>query len=66
MSAGNKMTDSDPFGGQMSTAGEADPFHTQDGGTDPFSSSSSNSDLAVVSKKKVALTTNVAFPVRFR
>lgn len=50
MSAGNKMTDSDPFGGQMSTAAEADPFRTQDGGTDPFSSSSSNSDLAVVSK----------------
>lgn len=45
------MTDSDPFGGQMNTAGEADPFGAQDGGADPFSSSSSNSDLAVVSKK---------------
>uniref|UniRef100_H2SBZ0 Epidermal growth factor receptor pathway substrate 15 n=1 Tax=Takifugu rubripes TaxID=31033 RepID=H2SBZ0_TAKRU len=51
MSTGNKMTDSDPFGGQMNTAGEADPFGAQDGGADPFSSSSSNSDLAVVSKK---------------
>ncbi|XP_029684569.1 epidermal growth factor receptor substrate 15 isoform X2 [Takifugu rubripes] len=47
MSTGNKMTDSDPFGGQMNTAGEADPFGAQDGGADPFSSSSSNSDLAV-------------------
>lgn len=49
------MTDSDPFGGQMNTAGEADPFGAQDGGADPFSSSSSNSDLAVVSKKVVHL-----------
>lgn len=55
MSAGNKTTDSDPFGGQVSTAAEADPFQTQDGGTDPFSSSSSNSDLAVVSQKKLHL-----------
>lgn len=52
------MTDSDPFGGQMNAAAaEADPFGAQDGGADPFSSSSSNSDLAVVSTK-------VAFEIR--
>lgn len=44
------MTDSDPFGGKLNAAGEADPFGAQEGGTDPFSCSSSSSDLAVVSK----------------
>ncbi|XP_051232157.1 epidermal growth factor receptor substrate 15 isoform X4 [Dicentrarchus labrax] len=45
-STGNNMADSDPFGGKNAT-GEADPFGSQDGGTDPFSSSSPSSDLAV-------------------
>lgn len=58
MKAGNKMAESDPFGGQATTTGEGDPFRSHDGGTDPFSSSSSNSDLAVVSKR-VELKTKV-------
>uniref|UniRef100_A0A673AZ67 Epidermal growth factor receptor pathway substrate 15 n=1 Tax=Sphaeramia orbicularis TaxID=375764 RepID=A0A673AZ67_9TELE len=39
--------DSDPFGGKMSSAGEADPFSSQDGKTDPFSSSPPSYDLVV-------------------
>lgn len=66
LSAGNKTADSDPFGGQTSAAAEADPFGAQDGGADPFSSSSSNSDLAAVSRKKVAFRTKVELTVRFR
>ncbi|XP_043985973.1 epidermal growth factor receptor substrate 15 isoform X4 [Gambusia affinis] len=39
--------DSDPFGSKLNNAGEPDPFSSQDGGSDPFSSSSTCSDLAV-------------------
>uniref|UniRef100_UPI0037E77DF0 epidermal growth factor receptor substrate 15 isoform X2 n=1 Tax=Semicossyphus pulcher TaxID=241346 RepID=UPI0037E77DF0 len=46
-SSGNNMADSDLFGGKMNAIGEADPFGSQDGATDPFSSSPPNSDLAV-------------------
>ncbi|XP_042336881.1 LOW QUALITY PROTEIN: epidermal growth factor receptor substrate 15 [Plectropomus leopardus] len=43
----NNMADTDLFGGKVNAIGEADPFGSQDGGTDPFSCSSSSSDLAV-------------------
>ncbi|XP_036970253.1 epidermal growth factor receptor substrate 15 isoform X2 [Acanthopagrus latus] len=43
----NNMADSDLFGGKVNATGEADPFGSQDGGTDPFSSSQPSSDLAV-------------------
>ncbi|XP_041646782.1 epidermal growth factor receptor substrate 15 [Cheilinus undulatus] len=46
-SSGNNMSDSNLFGGKMNTVGETDPFGSQDGGTDPFSCSQVNSDLAV-------------------
>nr|XP_033477606.1 epidermal growth factor receptor substrate 15 isoform X2 [Epinephelus lanceolatus] len=46
-STGNNMADSDLFGGKVNAIGEADPFGSQDGGTDPFSSSPVSSDLAV-------------------
>ncbi|XP_014893848.1 epidermal growth factor receptor substrate 15 isoform X3 [Poecilia latipinna] len=39
--------ESDPFGSKLNNAGEPDPFSSQDGGSDPFSSSSTSSDLAV-------------------
>lgn len=40
----------DPFKVKVNTVGgEVDPFGSQDGGTDPFSSSPPSSDLAVVS-----------------
>lgn len=47
------MAESDPFGGKMNAIGEADPFGSQDGGTDPFSCSPPSSDLAVVSRPAV-------------
>ncbi|XP_075879013.1 epidermal growth factor receptor substrate 15 isoform X2 [Nelusetta ayraudi] len=47
MSAGGNGADSDPFGQKMNPTGDKDPFGSQDGGSDPFSSSASNSDLAV-------------------
>ncbi|XP_072245665.1 epidermal growth factor receptor substrate 15 isoform X1 [Leuresthes tenuis] len=56
-STGNNVADSDPFGGKIKTEGEVDPFSSQDGGTDPFSCSSPNSDLAV----KDAASTNDPF-----
>ncbi|XP_034557970.1 epidermal growth factor receptor substrate 15 [Notolabrus celidotus] len=46
-STGNNMADPDLFGGKINTTGEGDPFGSQDGGADPFSCSSPNSDLAV-------------------
>ncbi|XP_061594224.1 epidermal growth factor receptor substrate 15 isoform X2 [Cololabis saira] len=47
-STGNDADKSDPFGGNMNTVGgEVDPFGSQDGGKDPFSSSPPASDLAV-------------------
>ncbi|KAM4574809.1 epidermal growth factor receptor substrate 15 isoform 2-T2 [Fundulus diaphanus] len=46
-SKGDNMVESDPFGSKMNNAGEVDPFSSQDGGSDPFSSSSTSSDLAV-------------------
>ncbi|XP_074525208.1 uncharacterized protein eps15 isoform X2 [Halichoeres trimaculatus] len=46
-SSGNSMAEPDLFGGTVNAVGEADPFGSQDGGTDPFSCSSPNSDLAV-------------------
>lgn len=49
----NNMADSDLFGGKVNATGEADPFGSQDGGTDPFSSSQPSSDLAVVSRTAV-------------
>lgn len=42
----NSVAESDPFGGKVNS--EADPFGSQDGGTDPFSCSAASSDLAVV------------------
>ena len=49
-SKGNDRDDSDPFGEKKSTVGgEVDPFSSQDGGADPFSSSPPSSELAVVS-----------------
>ena len=50
---GNVMADSDPFAGNVNATGEADPFGSQDRGPDPFGFSSSNSDLAMVSKTAV-------------
>ncbi|CAJ1060531.1 epidermal growth factor receptor substrate 15 [Xyrichtys novacula] len=46
-STGNNVASSDLFGGQTNAIGEADPFGSQDGGADPFSCSSPNSDVAV-------------------
>ncbi|MED6288067.1 hypothetical protein CHARACLAT_022737 [Characodon lateralis] len=46
-STGDNVLDSDPFGSKMNNAGEVDPFSSQEGGSDPFSSSSTSSDLAV-------------------
>ncbi|XP_047230794.1 epidermal growth factor receptor substrate 15 isoform X4 [Girardinichthys multiradiatus] len=46
-STGDNVLDQDPFGSKMNNAGEVDPFSSQEGGSDPFSSSSTSSDLAV-------------------
>ncbi|XP_065811973.1 epidermal growth factor receptor substrate 15 isoform X3 [Labrus bergylta] len=46
-SSGNNMANSDMFAGKMNATVEEDPFGSQDGGTDPFSCSSPNSELAV-------------------
>ncbi|MEQ2288636.1 hypothetical protein AMECASPLE_024731 [Ameca splendens] len=46
-STGDNVVDSDPFGSKMNNAAEVDPFSSQEGGSDPFSSSSTSSDLAV-------------------
>lgn len=52
-SAGSNKAGSDPFGGKVNAMTEADPFGSQDGGTDPFSCSPPSSDLAVVSRPSV-------------
>lgn len=57
-STGTKKADSDLFGGKVNTSGEVDPFSSQDGGTDPFSSSSPTSDLALVSGSSEKLCCN--------
>ncbi|XP_069378163.1 epidermal growth factor receptor substrate 15 isoform X2 [Paralichthys olivaceus] len=44
---GNNMAESDPFCGKVNATTEADPFGSQDGETDPFSSSPVSCDLAV-------------------
>ncbi|KAM6921847.1 uncharacterized protein eps15 isoform 2-T2 [Xenentodon cancila] len=47
-STGNDRDKSDPFGVKTNTVGgEVDPFGSQDGGKDPFSSSPPTSDLTV-------------------
>ncbi|XP_034035594.1 epidermal growth factor receptor substrate 15 isoform X2 [Thalassophryne amazonica] len=46
-STGNNVNDAHPFGGKIHKLGDADPFASQEGETDPFSSSSPSSDLAM-------------------
>lgn len=55
MTTGNNLGESDLFGQKMNPTGDKDPFGSQDGGADPFSSSPPSSDLAVVSKLVVTL-----------
>lgn len=43
----------------MNATGEADPFGSQDGGTDPFNCSPPSSDLALVSRTTVKHSDNV-------